>query len=46
MDITMMQKKKHLLLLNRIIRAETKKDIIPTPSKLSEEEVDSFFSKL
>lgn len=46
MDITMMQKKKHLLLLNRIIRAETKKDIIPTPSKLNEAEVDSFFSKL
>ena len=46
MDITMMQKKKHLLLLNRIIRAETKKDIIPTPSKLSEAEVDSFFNKL
>lgn len=46
MDITMMQKKKHLLLLNRIIRAETKKDIIPTPSKLSEAEVNSFFNKL
>jgi len=42
----MIQKRKHLLLLNRIIRAETKKDIIPTPSKLSEAEVDSFFSKL
>jgi hypothetical protein len=46
MDITMMQKKKHLLLLNRIIRKEAKADIIPTPSKLSEAEVDSFFSKL
>lgn len=46
MEINMIQKRKHLLLLNRIIRAETKKDIIPTPSKLSEAEVDSFFSKL
>jgi hypothetical protein len=46
MDINMMQKKKHLLLLNRIIRKEAKADIIPTPSKLSEAEVDSFFSKL
>jgi len=46
MDITMMQKKKHLLLLNRIIRKEAKADIIPTPSKLSEAEVDSFFNKL
>jgi len=41
-----MQKKKHLLLLNRIIRKEAKADIIPTPSKLSEAEVDSFFNKL
>ena len=46
MDLTMMQKKKHLLLLNRIMRAELKKDIIPTPSKLTEEEVNQYFSKL
>lgn len=46
MDLTMMQKKKHLLLLNRIMRAELKKDIIPTPSKLTEEEVNEYFSKL
>ena len=46
MEPTIAIKKKHLLLLNRIIRAETKKDIIPTPSKLSEAEVDSFFNKL
>lgn len=42
----MMQKKKHLLLLNRIIRAETKKDIIPTPSKLTEDDVNKYFKML
>ena len=41
-----MQKKKHLLLLNRIIRAETKKDIIQTPSKLTEEDVNKYFKML
>jgi hypothetical protein len=46
MDLTMMQKKKHLLLLNRIMRAEIKKDIIPVPSKLTEEEVNQYFNKL
>jgi hypothetical protein len=46
MDLTLMQKKKHLLLLNRIMRAELKKDIIPTPSKLTEEEVNQYFNKL
>jgi hypothetical protein len=46
MEPTIAQKKKHLLLLNRIIRKEAKADIIPTPSKLSEAEVDSFFNKL
>lgn len=42
----MMQKKKHLLLLNRLMRTELKKDIIPVPSKLSEEEVNKFFERL
>jgi len=46
MDLTMMQKKKHLLLLNRIMRAELKKDIIPVPSKLTEEEINQYFNKL
>ena len=46
MEITLIQKKKHLLLLNRIMRAELKKDIIPTPSKLPEADVNYFFSKL
>lgn len=46
MDLTMMQKKKHLLLLNRIMRAELKKDIIPVPSKLTEEEVNKYFERL
>lgn len=46
MEPTIAQKKKHLLLLNRIIRKEAKADIIPTPSKLDETEVNSYFSKL
>jgi hypothetical protein len=46
MDLTLMQKKKHLLLLNRIMRSELKKDIIPIPSKLTEEEVNQYFNKL
>jgi hypothetical protein len=46
MDLTMMQKKKHLLLLNRIMRAELKKDIVPVPSKLTEGEVTQYFNKL
>jgi hypothetical protein len=46
MDLSVMQKKKHLLLLNRIMRAELKKDIIPVPSKLTEEEVNKYFERL
>jgi hypothetical protein len=46
MEINMIQKRKHLLMLNRIIRAETKADIIPTPSKLSEEDVNKYFKML
>ena len=42
----MMQKKKHLLLLNRLMRTELKKDIIPVPSKLNEEEVNKYFERL
>jgi len=45
-DLTIMQKKKHLLLLNRLMRTELKKDIIPVPSKLSEEEVNKYFDRL
>lgn len=45
-ELTMMQKKKHLLLLNRIMRTELKTEIIPTPSKLNEEEVNDLFKKL
>jgi len=41
-----MEKKKHLLLLNRLMRTELKKDIIPVPSKLSEEEVNKYFERL
>ena len=46
MEVNMIQKKKHLLLLNRIMRTELKKDIIPTPSKLPEEEVNKYFMRL
>ena len=46
MELSIPQKKKHLLLLNRIIRAETKNELIPVPSKLTESEVNSYFNKL
>lgn len=46
MEVNITQKKKHLLLLNRIMRTELKKDIIPTPSKLPEEEVNKYFERL
>lgn len=46
MEITIPQKKKHLLLLNRIMRKEIQADIIPTPSKLTEADVNSYFNKL
>jgi hypothetical protein len=46
MELTLPQKKKHLLLLNRIMRAELKREIIPTPSKLTEEEINDYFNKL
>lgn len=42
----MMQKKKHLLLFNRIIREQVKTALIPTPSKLTEEEVNKYFDRL
>jgi hypothetical protein len=44
--ITVPQMKKHLLLLNRLMRTELKKDIIPVPSKLSEEEINKYFERL
>ena len=46
MELSIPQKKKHLLLLNRIMRTELKKDIIPTPSKLTESDVNNYFGKL
>jgi hypothetical protein len=46
MDLSVMMKKKHLLLLNRIMRTELKKDLIMTPSKLTEGEVNDLFKKL
>jgi hypothetical protein len=45
-ELTIMQKKKHLLLLNRIMRTELKTEIITTPSKLTEQEVNDLFKKL
>jgi len=38
--------KSHLLLLNKLHRAEFKKDLIPTPSKLTDDEIKEYFTKL
>lgn len=46
MDPSVQVKKKHLLLLNRLMRAELKKDIIPTPSKLTEDDINKYFKML
>jgi hypothetical protein len=46
MDLTIQQKKKHLLLLNKLYRSALKEELIPTPSKLSEDKVESLFTKL
>jgi len=46
MEPAVQVKKKHLLLLNRLMRSELKKDIIPTPSKLTEDDVNKYFKML
>jgi hypothetical protein len=46
MDLTVQQKKKHLLLLNKLYRAVVKEELIPAPSKLSEDKINELFEKL
>lgn len=46
MEISILNMRKHLLLLNRLMRSELKKDIIPTPSKLTEDDVNKYFKML
>jgi hypothetical protein len=46
MDLTIQQKKKHLLLLNKLYRSALKEELIPTPSKLSDDKLESLFTKL
>ena len=38
--------KSHLLLLNKLHRVDFKKDLIPTPSKLTDTEIKEYFTKL
>ena len=38
--------KAHLLLLNRLHRSEFKKDLVPTPSRLTDDEITQYFTKL
>jgi hypothetical protein len=38
--------KKHLLLLNRLHKQQLKKELIPTPTKLSKEEITKYFNSL
>ena len=43
MSLTIAQQKKHLLLLNRLHRTALKAELIPTPSKLSDDKVEKLF---
>lgn len=45
MSITIAQQKKHLLLLNRLHRNALKAELIPTPSKLSDDKVEKLFNE-
>lgn len=45
MDLTIVQKKKHLLLFNRIIREQVKTALIPAPSKLTDDKVNEYFQR-
>jgi hypothetical protein len=40
------QKKRYILLFNRVIRRELKKVLIQTPSKLTDDEINNIFDKL
>jgi hypothetical protein len=46
MDLSTLQMKKHLLLLNRLVKEQMKKILIKTPSKLTDEEVKKYFDML
>jgi hypothetical protein len=46
MDLTITQKKKHILLFNRLYRQALKEELIPTPSKLSDDKIEKLFDKL
>ena len=46
MDLTIPQKKKHILLLNRLYREALKEELIPTPSKLSDDKIEKIFDRL
>jgi ribosomal protein L12E/L44/L45/RPP1/RPP2 len=45
MSITISQQKKHLLLLNRLHRTALKAELIPTPSKLSDDKIEKLFNE-
>jgi hypothetical protein len=45
MSITISQQKKHLLLLNRLHRTALKSELIPTPSKLSDDKIEKLFNE-
>jgi hypothetical protein len=45
-ELTTKKKKRYILLFNRIIRREFKKDLILTPSKLTEEQINIAFDKI
>ena len=38
--------KSHLLLLNKLHRAEFKKELVPTPSRLTDDEITQYFTRL
>jgi len=45
MSLTIAQQKKHLLLLNKLHRNALKAELIPTPSKLSDDKVEKLFNE-
>ena len=45
MSLTIAQQKKHLLLLNKLHRNALKAELIPTPSKLSDDKIEKLFNE-
>lgn len=45
MSLTIAQQKKHLLLLNKLHRNALKAELIPAPSKLSDDKVEKLFNE-